>query len=263
MTYMECPRKYYFQKCMSFNPKTERNDREWGTAMHEAVASFYKNNKLPFEDRKLKAVQAFIANYDPACDTPKKNLNNGLVIVGKYCDVYKHDKSQYLMEMVETENVISMPNSTTLYMRIDRILIENGFYTVVDTKTTGQAITDYYWRDFELSFQLSTYSYAVEKLTGHCDNIQIDAIRVHASPEFVRRSFQRTEEQVQEWLNTYKQVTGSIRASFCSNKDTEVSNFYQNTGSCSKFGGCPYLPVCKYGLSHPDVQIMFNREGIE
>lgn len=263
ITFMECPRKYYFQKCMGFQPKTDRNDREFGTAIHEMVSTFYKNKDLSFNERKLKSVKAFISNWDSKLDSSKKNLNIGLVISDKYCDTYKNDSAQYKMDMVESDTVISIPNGTTLYMRIDRILIQDDFYTVVDTKTTGSAITDYYWKDYDLSFQLTCYHYAIEQLVGHCDNIQIDAIKVHHTPEFVRRSFQRTESQVADWYNTYCAITGTIQSSFCSNREQEILNFYQNTTNCGKFGGCPYQSVCKYGLTHPDVQIMFTKGEVE
>jgi hypothetical protein len=247
---------------MNFNPKTERNDREFGTSIHEMVSTFYKYQNLPPDQRKLKSVKAFLDSWDPAHDLPKKNTNIGLVVSDKYCECYKRDNSTYLMDMVETENVIAMPNNTTLYMRIDRILIDKGFYTVVDTKTTGRKQTEYYWKAFDLNFQMSAYHYTVENLVGHCDNIQIDSIHVDPNPSFERRSFQRTETQIQEWLNTYIQLTGAIRASFCSNQQTEIENFYQNTCSCDKFGGCPYASVCRFGMSHPDVQIMFNTKEI-
>lgn len=263
-TYLECPRKYYFQKCLNFCPKSESNAKEFGSAIHEMVSTYYKLQNIPYETRKLKAIQAFIATYDKTNDTIKRSMTSGLLVSSAYCDTYKNDNAQYLTDMVETELVVSMPFNTMMYLRQDRLLIADGFYTVVDTKTTTMALTEWYWKEFLLSFQLSAYHYATLQTSGHCDNIQIDAIKVYPKPEFQRRSMQRTENQINDWLNTYKFIVAQIMDSFYPHdQHKELNCFYQNTTSCSKYSGCPYLSVCQYGLTHPDVQVMFTTKETE
>lgn len=259
-TFLECPRKYYFQKLLHFSPKSENNAREFGAAFHEFVSTFYKFQNLPLEQRKLKAIQAFLANYDPANDSTKRNLASGLILCDRYAENYKNDTAVYKMDLVESDLVVSMANGTSLFMRVDRLLVADNFYTVVDTKTTTMALTDWFWKEFELSFQLSCYHHAIEVHCGHCDNIQIDAVKVYPLPEFQRRSLQRTENQINDFLNTYQEITNRILDTLDgTGPEKELAYFYQNPCSCSKFGGCPYLSVCKFGLTHPDVQIMFTR----
>lgn len=269
-TYLDCPRKYYLGKVMGLSPTKFVGSQVFGSAIHAGVGKFYelKDTQLPFEELKLACVREFAQNWNPEYNDSKRNTDTGLAIISGYCSRYKNDTAKYLADMIETNITISMPNETKLFMRLDRILVEENFFTVVDTKTSSMALTDYFLKGFIMSFQLSTYVYAVAQIKGHCDNVQVDLIKVPPDTDmekgFVRKSMDRTELQMADWLNTYEEITDRIQESFTENNSTsdiELRCFHQNQNSCTKYGGCPYFSICQFGLSHPDVKIMFTRKN--
>lgn len=270
-TYLDCPRKYYFTKVMQLTPVKGVSSANFGTAIHAGVDIFYslKNTGISHDELVARMLQAFALLWDRSLDDGRRNINSGIAILSAYARIYKNDTATYLRDLVESKITISMPNGTTLTMRLDRILVEGKFYTVVDTKTTSMSLTEYYLKNFVNSFQLTSYCYAVTQLKGHCDNVQVDAIKVPPEIDvgkgFVRRSMERTELQVEDWLNTYNNITEQIQSNFslCSDEGEEIRAFYQNQNSCTKYGGCPFFSICQYGLSHPDVQLMFVRKNIE
>lgn len=269
--YLRCPRRYYYKTLLGLLPISASVDLEFGRAFHEGVGAFYANRTGEFALAKDQAILHFQTAWTDAKleGTEKKNLGTGEAVLKVYCEVYKNDSASYKRELIECEQTIEMSNDTKLKMRLDRVLVsEPDCVCVVDTKTTGQYLSDWYWKGFANSFQLGAYDYAVSTICGHNDGVQVDAVHVPLMTKkveegFVRKTWQLTELQRSDWVNSYERVTGKIRENILmgkADKDALLKGFYCVGTSCSAYGGCPYLPICKHGYSHPSVKSQFIKE---
>ena len=130
-----------------------------------------------------------------------------------------------------------------------------------DTKTTTYPLTDYYFRNYENALPVSLYFYTVLEILGCCDSVQIDGISIPYPPDksvrvpFARRTFMRTEFQIEDAVNTYCRVTDYLLAGV--KKDLPLGellkHFYCNQSMCNDYGGCPFKPLCCYGFTHPSL----------
>lgn len=264
-SFLRCPRKYYFEKVLSLQSTRSKIGADFGSAFHKAVSTFYSlraKGELSFEDIVIQSIHSFSADWDGKEEDGKRNSVQALSLITAYCNCYRNDRSMYREDMIETEQTIEMPLSTTLTCRIDRVLLEDNCVTVVDTKTSGSPLTEWFWKGFLNSFQMRAYRYVVEQILGNCDNVQIDAVKVPLElPEktFQRRSMDYTELQQAEFLNTYQQVVDRILTNLEYCEEDQLGKFYQCPTACSDYGGCEFLSICQHGLSHPDVKVVFGR----
>jgi len=281
-----CPRKWYFKYNLKLIPTSDRINLKFGSAMHVGIGTFYiarslspteavkhfgvnftPTNKDSFTCAKILALKLFSEEWAShnIRGNEKKNLEGGILLLDKYCDVYKGDSAHYIPTFIECPIWIEMPNGTQLGLIIDRIQEDGDYTTIVDTKTSGWPLTDYFFKRFENDQQMSAYFYAITQIKGRCDAIQIDGIQcpLQANVEegFVRRTFLRTELQIADWLLTYLTWSNRIMESLAIQDEGErLKAFPCDQNRCADYGGCPYLPICKHGLTHPDVQIMFEKE---
>lgn len=264
-TFLRCPRKYYFEKCLSLQSNREKTGADFGTALHAAIGKFYElrvDGEVPFEDIVLLSIQAFTEKWEGKAEDGKRNAVQGLQLINAYCNCYRNDRATYKKDMIETEVVLEMPLSSFLTCRIDRILLENNCTTVVDTKSSGSPLTEWFWKGFRNSFQLRGYKYVVEQILGTCDNVQVDAVKVplaEIEKTFQRQSMFYTDLQMEEFLNTYRECVERITAALALPEEKALGKFHQCPTACGDYGGCEFLSVCQHGLSHPDVQVLFKR----
>jgi len=263
--FLSCPRKYYFEKVLSLQSTRSKTGADYGSAIHAAVGTFYTlrtSGEMDFEDIVIASIKAFAEKWEGKEEDGKRNSVQALSLITAYCNCYRSDNARYKGDMIETEVILEMPLSTTLTCRIDRILLEESCITVVDTKTSGSPLTEWFWKGFMNSFQMRAYKHAVTQILGMCDNVQIDGIKVPLElPEktFQRRSMFYTDLQMEEFLNTYTQCVERIMQNLTLPEEKQLLAFYQCPTACSDYGGCEFLSVCQHGLSHPDVQVIFKR----
>jgi hypothetical protein len=266
-SYMRCPRLFYYSKALKLIPISQSLDQHFGISFHAGVATYYKIFQNPdlFDEAKLQALKSFGETWKTkqVAGNEKKSLQIGLDVLSKYCDTYRRSQEFFKPELVEMEQTLLMPNETYLVMILDRIFLAGKDYVRVDdTKTTGQALSDWYFKGWENSFQLMSYAHTVKQIVGHYDSIQVDSIHVPMgkAENFVRRTFQLTSIQEADFLNTYIKETNSILEAL---KENSPESFPCRQKSCSDFGGCKYLNICKYGFDYPDVKTTFIKEEIE
>ena len=231
-TYLECPRKFYYYKIEKV--KSEQSTAAvFGTAIHAGVEEFYTSRDV------LKSINAFTELFIDAPESKKHTLRGGIYIMEKYCAEYRDDPA-VLIDNIETEQWFPMPDGSMLLARMDRLIQENGLTLVVDTKSTSMSLTPYYFKKYENDLQGSLYFHIVKSILGECDGVLIDGIKVpypvRSGEPFVRQMFLRTDEQIENAIETYTKAVGEIRK----------GNFPCNPNSCANWGGCPYLLKCKH-----------------
>lgn len=269
-----CLRKYYYNKILGLTPKGIKLAAHFGSSLHLAIACFYAAKKTKNAVPEVEAIKGFEFEWSTeqlSSMDAKYNLEQGIRIVAEYCKNYAHDTISFHESLIETATHTPMPNGTTMICVIDRVIIEKDLIMVVDTKTTSMSLTDYWFNNFRNSFQLGAEYYAVQQVTGQVDTCQIDGVHVPYETQgprakqpptnFARRTFLRTELQLTDWVNTWCRKTDTICKGLELKGDAERLKYFNcEPSQCNNFGGCPYLPVCMYGLEHPMIRESFNFE---
>lgn len=254
-----CLRRLYYEKLIGLRKRGVQIPLIFGSALHEAVEFFYRNNNtLSRADLEMGAVMAFVKSWEVhnVVGDKKRNLDTGVLTVRNYVNTYKYDSDVYQIADIECEQWLSMDNGTRLLAKIDRVLMNDNIIRVVDTKHTTFPLTDFFFKKFENDSQTSLYWLVIQSLLGRCDDIQIDAICVppavkDPSTSFNRRCFYRTDLQLSDAITSYTATTNYIMDSLAKPKEQWPKLFYCNTSECDKFGGCKFLDLCKHGFDHP------------
>lgn len=265
-----CMRYFYLSKILKMVSIHDGGlPLHFGSAIHKGVETFYcERGDLSLAEVSIAAIQAFTEDWlsHGVEGDAKRNLACGIMIIGNYCRTYAQDVATFNREFVEAPQWVPMPNGTMMLMKIDRLRVDGDFITVVDTKTSSWPLTPYYFQGFENKLQLSLYQYGVEMLLGRCDQVQIDGILVPYPPAgskslpFSRRSYVRTPLQIEDAINTYCDTTDRImNALAIDDPEKRIRAFPCNQGCCNNFGGCKFLPICRFGIDHPIVTTDFVR----
>jgi hypothetical protein len=189
----------------------------------------------------------------------KRTLAGGILTMTRYCDTYRHEDTLFEQTDIEGKQWVSMPNGTMVMMRLDRIVSHDGMVGVVDTKTSSRGLTNYYFKEYEQHVPTSLYYIGMEQIMGRCDFIMIDAIMVpppidgSASLAFARRSFFRTDYQIEQAIISYCGKTDYLLKGMDMPEGEQLAHYYQNQNRCCDYGGCPYMGICKHGLDHPAI----------
>lgn len=260
----QCFRKYYFEKIVKLQTTRQQTALIFGGAMHKGVEHFYTHvGKQDYDKVVRGVVDKFKETWTIEGDQ-KRNLETGVALLTKYCDLYKDEDVQMETVDVEENQWMKMPNGTMLLCRFDRVVQTGSCTALVDTKTTSGYLNANYWKQYENHFQTSLYYYVIEQVLGRCDYILIDAIKVpllsskSTSSQFERRTFARTEEQIDETLRTYSRVTDYLQAGLHLTGRKRLDHYYCNQNKCSEYGGCAFLNVCQHGIHHPDIGTTFE-----
>lgn len=292
----KCPRLFYLDKVLGISPKVGRPYFAFGSALHYAVGLFYtlKGGLSRDEDILELCEQKFPDVYQPvglgmkahevirtfaqkafaikwkdeaATTDEKRNYEAGIYTVGRYCDHYQSDTTEYLADYIECKFALEMPNGTILRGIIDRVKKLDGYTAIVDTKSSSGYLTEYGMSEFAMDFQTTIYYYAGLELLEEVDAVEIDAIKVPQPKDvekgFVRRAYPRTEKQISEAVNTYLHQTDRILAGLQNfSKSEQPSHFYMETTQCNAYGGCKFQPICMHGLDKVDGLFNFELERI-
>lgn len=174
-----------------------------------------------------------------------------------YCDRYRHEDVLFNTTEVEGSQWTKMPNGTMLLSKLDRVVDRDGSLAIIDTKSTTGYLNDMFFRQFQNCLQLSLYFHAMVTVLGRCDYVLIDGIKSplngprSSSDQFARRSFVRTEEQIEEALVTYCAKTDYLMGGLGKKGRAKLNHFYCDQNRCADYSGCPFLGVCQHGHNHP------------
>lgn len=137
--------------------------------------------------------------------------------------------------------------------RIDLPVMWNNFLTIIDHKTTGRDLTDWYFKEQRVSPQFPGYCWSFEQLTGQkVQAFCINAIRSRLPPQkpkagmdaWWRSGFFRHTEFIFPWhLEEWKRNTIALIEEFF--WYFQRGYFPQKKKWCSgKYGLCSYYDVC-------------------
>lgn len=267
-----CFRKFFYDKILGISPDIPKVALVFGTCIHAGIEDYNRaKGEVGHAAAQLIGLKAFGKAWEAAeCEGDiKRNFHTGLILLQAYFKQYENDSCVFVPELIECDQWMELPNGCHLLMKIDRVKNENGYYTVVDTKTTSMALTEYYFRSFSNALATTLYFWAVSQVLGQCDAVQIDSLRVpfdekKACECLARRTFTRTERQVNDAINTACYRSNYIKSALAGQSTVKelLDVFHCNQHNCQDYSGCNYIGLCTHGLSHPSLTIDFKATNV-
>lgn len=123
---------------------------------------------------------------------------------------------------------------------LDRVVDYDGTMFVMDRKTTQTTLSDYYYTQFDMSNQMSLYTFAGKVvLNSPIKGVCIDAAQLLVDETKFGRSFTyRTPDQTDEWLENLS-IWFSMAENFA------AANYWpMNDMACGMYGGCKFKGIC-------------------
>lgn len=134
---------------------------------------------------------------------------------------------------------------------IDRLVEYADNPYVMDQKTTGSTISQRFFGEFDLSIQMSMYTFAGKVIYNMpVKGVIIDGAQIAVGfTRFERGITLRTEEQLNEWYQEMMDVIAEGRARYAKWQDSgdAARAFPRNLTACSNYGGCEFKEICSKG----------------
>ena len=255
-TFMDCPRRYFFEYVLGWRSDAPNNHLEFGTAWHDAMEHLLLNGYN--DDSVILAYDKFLAHYRQhfpessdelyAPKTPAKALE----ALTLYAGYYLADLNEFETLYTEIAGTVPINQAQVLHFRLDSICRERSTerYFSLEHKT-GSRLSRFWTDQWPLSIQVGTYTHVL-----HClyPSDEVYGVRVNGTffqktgIKFQRLPIRKTMEHMKQWLWNVTWWADQIAWQFeslDSAYDEEVlTAFPQQPGSCTKYFGCPYHDFC-------------------
>lgn len=249
-SYKRCPRYYQYSVIERWRFKSgEKVASHWGTGFHHGVEHFYTAKFKGLEhdaciDYALVALGKWLEeNHLAETDNARTGATLYRAVVW-YADHWKDEPftTEIMFDgtpALESRFEVPIPGTDLrLSGRLDRVAQWGELPVLIDHKTTGKALNKYYFDMYKPNIQTTAYAWAHNKLFGVIPTIVIDAVQVAVTlNRFARATIDFTQAELDEFEKDMK---------IWVNQATELNDYFpKNETSCSMFGGCYYLRVCK------------------
>lgn len=252
-----CLRKYYYTMVLGIQPKTLSVHLLFGAIYATALEHFYKYRFEgdSIEDALRKVVrEALIESWDfennlpKVFDDTKKTRFNLIRTIVWYIEQFAVETKDGLITYeldngkpaVELSFALEIENDLILCGHLDRVSKMGDRLYIVDQKTTGGTVGTYYFNTFDLSNQMSQYTFAGKAILNiPVSGVIIDAAQIAVNfTRFERGITTRSKSQLREWHeNTLDTISRAQEA-------TRRGKFPMNLTACGNYGGCPFRGLC-------------------
>lgn len=257
-SYIECPRKWYYTWFAGYRRKAGEPALIAGSLCHLFWGEYTMTKDVG------KALEAFYTgeSIDMLMALPpddKRHPDNLTKILQNYVAHWSLSEQPRQTLGVEVPFTITLPNDFLLCGVIDEVYKQSDLTLMMEHKTTSIGPTEWFFKPFGMSAQIMTYHLAVSQTIGHCDGVVVDGTRIDTIREkkdtrewFARRTFCPSKAQQNGFLINTTNLTNEIKAL----QGAPMEHYRQQYEVCYKYGGCPYLKLCQFEVTHPN--IMFN-----
>lgn len=227
--------------------------RNWGRAIHAGLAEHYTGKDW------AKIEEAFRTEYPKDLDPNDmaKTVESGLITLKQYRDYYGSiDKNWKVLEVeVKDKFVFDNVEFTVILDLIAENLQGGGIY-FFDHKTSGRVPTFNYWKQYELSGQMSDYTNYVVSKYGQCSGAIINNISVG------HRKNKYKGEPAGFWVKFERQIFNRNKAQLETRKADIIlwKHLIEQAQTNNSFplhysNGCTYCSFYELCLSCGDEQI--------
>lgn len=270
-----CWRKYYYKLIEGWTPDSGSAHLRFGSHYATALEHYYKHlaNGMSEEDALVEVVwDALMETWEHERDEdggrlegtghPWKSLHNlktrGNLIrtIIWYFDHFAEDPTKVIQLAngkpgVEYTFKLPVDGDIIFSGHIDRLVDYSDNPYVMDQKTTGSTISQKFFADFDLSIQMSMYTFAGKVIYNMpVKGVIIDGAQIAVGfTRFERGITLRTEEQLNEWYQEMmdKIAEGRKRFSMWQDSGDALRAFPRNLSSCGNYGGCEFREICSKG----------------
>lgn len=274
-TLMACPRRYELKILRGISKPDDKVYLQWGIAFHSALEAYDRAlaSGAPPHEAEHRAL-AWLFDHLPTevTSTDLRNRDHVSLIRALvwYFDQYRGDTfgSTFILKngkpAVELafrfQLPIQSPDGDPFLSSgyIDRVIQKSdGTLVLADYKATKSSLSDSYFEQFDLGYQVTNYLMAGRVVLGvESEWLLIDAVQTGVNfTRFGRHLSRRTPRQFDAWLRDLAQWI-ELAHQFA------VANYWpQNTTAC---WNCEFKPICKrdpstasFALSNYDPEPQF------
>lgn len=260
-TFLECPRKFFYEYLLGWRSERPNNHLVFGQAFHDALEYILLNplRKNVADEAYEVFLKTYRETYPPDLDelfwpkTPDQCRRALREYVGKY---YPEDDQEYSVIATEIAGKISVDDDRHLYFRMDSVIqdrtsLEYGSYE----HKTGTRL-DRQWREkWNMSIQAGTYTHVLrcvyEEVFGVVFNgvffkkVKTPALQL----DFGRSHVVLSNDQMLVWWSNVLYWLDQLEEEHKLLSETTESHdtltaFPLNYTSCDNYFGCPYKAYC-------------------
>lgn len=143
---------------------------------------------------------------------------------------------------VEASFQLPVDNGITLCGHIDRLAVDRESNIFVhDQKTSGMALSPYFFRQFKPGIQFGMYTFAGKAIYNvPVKGVIVDAVQVAVGfSKFARSPILYTEGELNEWYDELMYLVEETQ------ENSRRDYFPRRPASCNNYGGCEFHTVCE------------------
>ena len=258
--FKDCPFKCYlrYRKHLVLKDDATRFKPEFGSAIHEGMASWYKKKNAEEMD---SAFIKYWQKYDGQDNTGLRTMERGLVALENYRKQFLDEPITADPELIEIGGSIDI-GPFIFCFRLDGVvkwLDWEGHY-VMEHKTSARKNSIC----VKPNAQIEGYAYGAAAVTG----LKISGalfnffhFRKGRKGEDVKNTIELTRQMVDiddKAIKMWKEDFLYWATKFSLAIECKV--WPRNTGMCFTYGRCPYLPVCEMGGNLSNVSSLYKEE---
>ena len=256
---MSCKRRFYYGHVKQLRPSANAGfsiDLEFGTAWHESLRTFDSATCAGHPPQKalieaIKRALELTAEWPEAQVSPAKNRTSLIRALVWYVEQFGDGVLKPLL--VDGKPALEVSWKFPLFPdtprpllcgNMDGIVEFGGEVWVLERKTTGSALSSFYWAKYAPNLQVDLYCLAARTLWPEMNikGVILEAMQTGAGfARFERRLFLRTPFQMGETLEAVRHAVSEARG------DPEELEARPNFASCMNPGPCPFRAVCMSG----------------
>lgn len=209
-TFKKCPKLYFYRYVAKREPRWRSIDLLWGSAMDKAIE---RMELLRWEgtDREISLRLVLHSALIESWKWPQRRMTkakNRLTLaraIVTYVDRWWDDPITTMIfdgkPMVQQEIIVTL-EGRRFYLRLDRVGVLGDIPAVVDLKTTGHPIDDWWVGGFTPNGQMTLYTIGLSQLLGaNVQYVVIDGVSSTERETICERALvQRTPKMIEEWL---------------------------------------------------------------
>lgn len=260
-TYLDCPRRYFYEYILGWRHEIPSNHLHFGHCLHlsleHLLATDYSMDNVMIAYEKFE--EAYRAKEGFGAESDEKYWPKIPAVVFQalagYVGKWKNDHSRYEVLYLETSGTVPINAEDVLHFRMDSILRDTTNNKIVSLEhKTGSR--EYKWdKQWSLKMQIGTYTHCLYCMFGQEDvkgllmNVIFFKKNMTNTLSFDRVPVYKPLHQMNNWLWTVNDIYGRMKNDFyrlskCGVEDQVMGTFTMNPESCTKYFGCPYHDFC-------------------
>ena len=254
--FMDCPRRFFYEYLLGWRSEHKNNHLVFGHAWHKAMEHLLLNgySKEQIPEAYALFEEDYRKHFAPETDElyePKTPFNAVQALIA-YTRTFASDMYEFGTKHTEIGGRISLSDKYHLHFRMDSVNeLKNGTPMSLEHKTTGSASRQ--WADqWALSLQVGTYTHVLHCMFPDAESVLVTingTVFQKTKIDFKRVNCHKRLPHMQVWLNNTVSWVEQVRNEYeclarCRDDDSVMLAFPMNTGSCTKYFGCPYHVYC-------------------